>query len=402
MPALATVILSPSLAALSAPLPAQAAMANPLVEAVQIEQVQPSGPLINPTLAGLSWSLTNAQAQQQSGQGQTGGQAEDQAQETGQNQPEEPENVIIVSGNYGPPKEDPLMRANERVFDVADGVDQAVVGPIAYAYEEALPSPIREGSNNVLRNLREPTNFFNFLLQGKIGKAFETLARFAINSTIGFGGLVDMAGKPGIGLPYRRNGFSDTLGFYGVGDGPFLVLPLVGSTTVRDFIGAGLDQALLPAIVGRPLNTPEYGVPAYVLTSLNFRLEFDEQLEDIRNSEDPYVELREQYLAKRHYEVELLKSGDDRAGIPGAYLEFKRSQNPVVVDTIADPTAASSQPADESTPAPVPNNDGAALTPDQAPLAITTGEYHTQAEFEIASETDTHLAAKSSKDLLRE
>lgn len=402
MPALATVILSPSLAALCAPLPAQAAMVTPLVGAVQVEQVQPPGPLINPTLAGLSWSLANAQAQQQSGQGQTDSLAEGEAQETGQNQPEEPENEIIVSGNYGPPKEDPLMRANERVFDVAEGVDQAVVGPIAYAYEEALPSPIRQGSINVLRNLREPTNFLNFLLQGKIGKAFETLGRFAINSTIGFGGLIDMAGKPGIGLPYRRNGFSDTLGFYGVGDGPFLVLPLVGSTTIRDFIGAGLDQALLPAIVGKPLNTPEYGVPAYVLTSLNFRLEFDEQLEDIRNSEDPYVELREQYLAKRHYEVELLKSGDDRAGIPGAYLEFKRSQDPVVVDPIADPAAASSQPTEESAPAPVPNNDRAALTPEQAPLAITTGGYHTQEELEIASETEAHLAAQSGKDLLRE
>gem|GEM_PF-253831 len=374
LPSLATTILISPLAALSAPLPAQVAVTAPLVEVAQDEQGQPSGPLIDQTLAEVSWQLTDnlaPQEQQQSGQGQ---------EQTGDTEEtEEPVDVIIVSGDYGPPKEDPLMRANERVFDVAESVDQAVVGPIAYAYEEALPSPLRQGSRNVLRNLREPTNFLNFLLQGKFGKAMETLGRFAINSTLGFGGLIDMAAKPGVGLPYRRNGFSDTLGFYGVGDGPFLVLPLVGSTTLRDFIGAGLDQALLPTIVGKPLNTPEYGVPAYVLSSLNFRLEFDEQLEDIRNSDDPYVELRKEYLAKRHYEVDLLKSGDDKAGIPGAYLEFKRAQ-----------------PVEDVSPAP----EGAALTPDQPTLAITTGQFHPAIEAKVAPITEAAVSAPSDEELL--
>jgi len=177
LPSLATTILISPLAALSAPLPAQVAVTAPLVEVAQDEQGQPSGPLIDQTLAEVSWQLTDnlaPQEQQQSGQGQ---------EQTGDTEEtEEPVDVIIVSGDYGPPKEDPLMRANERVFDVAESVDQAVVGPIAYAYEEALPSPLRQGSRNVLRNLREPTNFLNFLLQGKFGKAMETLGRFAIKA----------------------------------------------------------------------------------------------------------------------------------------------------------------------------------------------------------------------------
>ncbi len=344
--AFASVLLASPLAALQTPLPAHIVVA----EEMAVATAETRAPLIDPALAQISWSLNGTVAttlqETQSGQGVQGS-VESQAQEeTAGDPPPEEGNQIIVTGGYGPPEEDPLMRVNERAFDITEGVDQAVVGPIAYAYEEALPSPFREASRNFLRNLREPTNFINFVLQGKFGKAFETLGRFAINSTVGFGGLVDMAGKPGIGLPYRRTGFSDTLGFYGVGDGPFLVLPLVGSTTVRDFFGAGLDQALFPMIVGKPLNTPEYGVPAYVLNSLNFRLEFDEQLTDIRDSDDPYVELREQYLAKRRYEIELLKSGDDMAGIPGAYLEFKRTQEqagPSTKEQVPEATAPISE-----------------------------------------------------------
>jgi phospholipid-binding lipoprotein MlaA len=233
--------------------------------------------------------------------------------------------IIVVSSAYGPPDEDPLMRVNEAAFDFTDGLDQALVGPVADVYEDGLPSPIRIGLRNVLRNLREPVNFLNFLLQLKVGKAFETAGRFAINSTLGLGGIIDMAAKEGIGLPYRRNGFSNTLGFYGVGDGPFLVLPLAGATTLRDFIGAGLDQSVLPFVAGKPFNTPEYGVPAFVVNSLQFRIEFDETLTEIRESDDPYVALRDEYLGQRKAEVDALRNGDADAGIPGID-RFDRTQ----------------------------------------------------------------------------
>ncbi|MEP3051995.1 MAG: VacJ family lipoprotein [Erythrobacter sp.] len=224
-----------------------------------------------------------------------------------ENTDEDDGNEIVVSGTYGPPDGDPLEQLNATSFRITDGVDQAIVGPIALAYEDGLPSPIRLGLRNGLRNLGEPTNFLNFLLQLKPGKAIETLGRFAINSTLGLGGLIDVAGKEGINLPYRRNGFSNTLGYYGVGHGPFLVLPLAGATTVRDFLGNTLDQSLLPFIVGRPFNTPEYGIPSFILTSLNARIEFDEELTEIRASDDPYSSLREAYLAKRQADIDELR-----------------------------------------------------------------------------------------------
>ncbi len=241
-----------------------------------------------------------------------------------------PENEIIVTGGVGPPDEDPLMRINETAFEVGDSIDQALVAPVAYAYQDGLPSPIRTGLRNFSRNLREPTNFINFLLQGKIGKAFETLGRFTINSTLGLGGLIDIAEKPGIGLPYRRNSFSNTMGFYGIGEGPFLILPLVGATSLRDLVGSGLDQSLVPFFVGKPFNTPEYGVPAYIINSLNVRIDMDQAITENRDSDDPYVFMRDEYLGERRAQIQALKDGADDAGIPGIDRYQRERDGPIV------------------------------------------------------------------------
>ncbi|MEO9461925.1 MAG: MlaA family lipoprotein [Marinomonas sp.] len=349
MSTLATLILAPAVMAAQPVMPSPAPVALPVAAS--------SAPVVAQTsVAAISWSLpaSAAVASVQTEGPETAAetpQGAEQEEVQPQTPPEEPpqsdeaaDNTIVVTGDYGPPKEDPLMRVNERAFDVVDGVDQAVVGPIAYAYEDALPSPIRDASRNVLQNLREPVNFVNFLLQFKFGKAVETLGRFAINSTLGLGGIIDVAGKEGIGLPYRRNGFSDTMGFYGVGDGPFLVLPFIGSTTLRDLVGSGLDQSVLPYIAGKPFNSLEYGIPAYAFNSLNSRLEFDEQLKDIRDGDDPYVQFRTEYLEKRQFEIDLLKTGDNRAGIPGAYLRYKRERDAALKAGTTPPPAPGEEP----------------------------------------------------------
>ncbi|MFM7404022.1 MAG: VacJ family lipoprotein, partial [Erythrobacter sp.] len=164
-----------------------------------------------------------------------------------------PEGEIVVQGQIGPPKSDPMERVNEESYRITQAVDQAVIEPVAYAYRDGLPEPLRDGLGNVVRNLGEPSNALNFLLQGKVGKAFGSLGRLAINSTVGVGGLFDVAGKRKI-VTYRRNGFANTLGYYGVGPSPYLYLPVTGATTVRDLTGATLDQFLLPFAVGRPFN----------------------------------------------------------------------------------------------------------------------------------------------------
>jgi len=219
---------------------------------------------------------------------------------------EEAANEIVVEGQVGPPKSDPVEAINEESYRVTQAVDQALVEPVAYAYRDGLPEPIRDGLGNVVRNLGEPSVALNFLLQGKVGKAFETLGRLAINTTVGVGGLFDVAEKRA-GLPYRRNGFANTLGYYGVGPGPYLYLPVTGATSVRDLAGSTLDQLLLPVAVGKPFNRPAYAATYFVVNGLDQRLEFDEEIASIRNSDDPYRLRRETYLAQRRRDIAQLK-----------------------------------------------------------------------------------------------
>jgi len=221
--------------------------------------------------------------------------------------PEEEVNEIVVEGDYGPPAGDPAEKLNAETYRLTQAVDDAVIEPVAYAYRDGLPEPIRDGLGNVVKNLGEPSNALNFLLQGKVGKAFGSLGRLAINSTLGLGGLIDVAGKPGIGLPYRRNGFANTLGYYGVGPGAYLYLPVTGATTVRDLVGSTLDQALLPFAIGKPFNQPEYAVTYFVVNGLDQRLELDAELAEISASDDPYAMRRDTYLAKRKREIAALK-----------------------------------------------------------------------------------------------
>lgn len=264
-----------------------------------------------------------------------------------------PENEIVVEGEIGPPKSDPMERVNEDSFRVTQAVDKALVEPVAYAYRDGLPEPVRDGLGNVVKNLGEPSNALNFLLQGKVGKAFETLGRFAINSTLGVGGLFDFAGRKSFDLPYRRNGFANTMGFYGVGPGPYLYLPVTGATTVRDLGGSILDQLLLPVAVGRPFNRTEYGAAYFVVNGLDQRLAFDEEIAGIRNSDDPYRLRRETYLAQRRRDIAQLKgepiSERDRMWLE-ELEELKKAQShsaapaaeeeaPVPAEPPADPEA---------------------------------------------------------------
>ena len=254
---------------------------------------------------------------------------------------EEPVTEIVVEGQVGPPKSDPAEAINEESYRVTQAVDEAVVEPVANAYRDGLPEPVRDGLGNVVRNLGEPSNALNFLLQGKVGKALGSLGRLAINSTVGIGGLFDVAEK-GVGIPYRRNGFANTLGYYGVGPGPYLYLPVTGATSVRDLAGSTIDQALLPFVVGDPFNRIEYAATYFVVNGLDQRLEFDEEIASIRNSDDPYRLRRETYLAQRRRDIAELKgepiSERDRMWLEE--LEELKAETRAAAEAPADASAA--------------------------------------------------------------
>jgi phospholipid-binding lipoprotein MlaA len=230
--------------------------------------------------------------------------------------------TIIVTANQGPPPGDPIAVVNEVSFVAVQSVDKAIIAPVAYGYRDGLPAPIRDGMHNVLNNLDEPIVFVNFLLQFKIGKAAETVGRFAVNSTIGVAGLFDFAKKHPINLPRRSNGLADTLGYYGVGPGPYLYLPLIGSTTVRDVLGRVVDLSLLPAAVGKPFSNPIVSATKGALSSIDDRVENDVILTRVQESGNPYAAMREYYLKKRQAEIDVLKGKRADANIDLNELEF--------------------------------------------------------------------------------
>lgn len=217
---------------------------------------------------------------------------------------EEEPGIVVSSRPLAP---DPGKALNKASFAVTQAVDQAVIEPLASGYEAIVPSTARDGLHNALYNLREPVIAANFLLQHKIGKTGETIARFVINSTIGLAGIFDIAKRKPFKLRFRENGFANTLGFYGVGNGPYIFLPMLGATTLRDFAGRMVDRGVVPLAAGGQLLPTAAVVPMIVIGILDRRLVNQERLRRERESADPYGTTRDNYLRRRAAEIEALR-----------------------------------------------------------------------------------------------
>jgi phospholipid-binding lipoprotein MlaA len=135
---------------------------------------------------------------------------------------------------------DPYENSNRAVFDFNQGLDRAVLVPVANAYRAVLPGPVRDSVHDFLQNLNSPIIFANDVLQGRLDLAGDTVGRFVINTTIGFGGIVDIATK--VGVPYHTNDLGITLATWGIPDGPYLMLPVLGPSNPRDLFGDVADS----------------------------------------------------------------------------------------------------------------------------------------------------------------
>lgn len=141
---------------------------------------------------------------------------------------------------------DPLESWNRQVFAMNMTFDHAILKPTAQAYTTVVPEPARTGIHNFLTNFTMPATFANDVLQGEMTLATQSLGRFGLNSTIGLGGLVDVATPAGI--PRHDSDFGQTLGVWGVGGDPYLVLPLLGPSDPRDLVGYAADTFSDPLI----------------------------------------------------------------------------------------------------------------------------------------------------------
>ena len=147
--------------------------------------------------------------------------------------------VLMVSGCATQANRDPLEGLNRVVYKFNDVTDKVVIKPVASGYKAITPSPIRTGVSNFFGNINTVISAINNLLQFKFSNAFSEAGRFVINSTFGVAGLIDVAGMDKV--PVHKEDFGQTLGHWGVGNGAYLVLPFLGSSSLRDTTGLVVD-----------------------------------------------------------------------------------------------------------------------------------------------------------------
>jgi len=197
---------------------------------------------------------------------------------------------------------DPWEKTNRDIFDFDVRMDHAVARPIAKGYRDAVPEPVREGIHNALSNLNSPVVLANDVLQGDGDKAAHTAGRIVINSTVGLGGLIDVAGR--IGIPGHDNDFGITLGQNGVAEGSYLVLPFAGPKPPRDLLGAAVDQAFDPLTYVRFHGKDTWMVVRFGIGILDSRTSQLDAIESIeRSSIDFYATSRNLYRQSRNAKI---------------------------------------------------------------------------------------------------
>jgi phospholipid-binding lipoprotein MlaA len=164
---------------------------------------------------------------------------------------------------------DPWESMNRRIYNFNAIFDNVIFLPVVKAYEFVLPVFAQKGITNFFKNLTEVTNLTNSLLQFRIEKAVITFGRICINTTVGIGGLIDVA-TINDGLERQDEDFGQTLGFYGLGPGPYLVLPILGPSDLRDTTGLVVDSVVYSLMVGELINLTGLGSPEDAI--LNYSL----------------------------------------------------------------------------------------------------------------------------------
>jgi len=197
---------------------------------------------------------------------------------------------------------DPFERFNRAMFNTTLAIDRVVLRPTAIVYRAVFPQPIRDSVRNFLNNLDSPVIFTNDLLQGELARAKITLVRTIVNTTVGIGGLFDVADR--WGFPRHREDFGQTLATLGIGEGPYLFIPLFGPANPRDLFGYGTD------LFFQPLTYVQWGDEWYVpyvrsgVDLVDLRARNIETLDEIeQTSLDYYASVRSLYRQSRNNEI---------------------------------------------------------------------------------------------------
>ena len=213
---------------------------------------------------------------------------------------------------------DPLEPTNRAIYAFDDALDTVILRPAAKAYRFIVPAPARTGIHNALTNLGTPVQLGNDILDGRPRHAGDTTMRFLINTTVGVLGFFDVA--KGWGYPDHDADFGMTMAIWGVPEGPFLFLPVLGPSDPRDAAGFGIDIALDPFTwIGTGPNHPgwtAFSWSRYGLNAIDARERVLDATDSIKKTAlDPYATFRSLYRQHRHAQIETLRN-DNRATVP--------------------------------------------------------------------------------------
>ncbi|MEO8079091.1 MAG: VacJ family lipoprotein [Caldimonas sp.] len=190
---------------------------------------------------------------------------------------------------------DPWEKTNRKIFNFNEDVDRTVLKPVATTYSKVVPQPVRRGVSNFFSNFSDAWSAVNNILQGKFELGFEDLTRVSANTVFGLFGVLDVASE--MGLEHHYEDFGQTLGRYGVGAGAYIVLPILGPSTVRDTAAMPLDRLVTPPVL---INGARNQIGLTVLQIVNTRaslLGASRVIDDI--ALDKYTFVRDAYLQRR-------------------------------------------------------------------------------------------------------
>ncbi len=227
-------------------------------------------------------------------------------------------------------RNDPLEPTNRKFYAVNNALDRNVLHPVASGYRDVVPGTVRDHVHNTLSNLGNPAQFANDVLQGHPRKAGNTFMRLLINTTVGAGGVFDVA--TGWGFPDHDTDAGLTLAVWGVPGGPFLFLPVLGPSNPRDAVGYGTNSALDPLTWVSFGGSSTFGVARFGVSAVDTRSRLLTETDSIdKTALDPYATYRTLYQQHRESEVEAAHM-DLPATVPAWYSPPRAEPQPAPVD----------------------------------------------------------------------
>lgn len=205
---------------------------------------------------------------------------------------------------------DPLEPVNRKVFAFNDAIDGAVLKPTALFYRDTVPYPVRTGVRNFFANVKDVWSAANLLLQGRVGDSFQEGLRFSLNTVFGIAGTIDIAGE--MGIESHRQDLGLTLGRWGMKPGPYIVLPLMGPTTLRDSASIPFDNWFSPETFVQDIPTRNLLTVLHLIDTRTNLLVLTDVLDDV--ALDRYTFVRDGWLQRRE---NLIHDGDDDAPADG-------------------------------------------------------------------------------------